>query len=127
MALDNLGKLIRSISNLDTRLRAVENAEPRQPDWTAPTLINSWADTGGAYATAAYYRDQMGVVHLRGRVTGGAFPSDAFVLPVNFRPTATISFNVPTGAVVDVEADGSVRAITGASYIALDGISFRTS
>lgn len=118
--------LARAIEKIDGRLRKHENAEPRQAPWIDPTLLNSWTNTGGAYATAGYFHDSNGMTHLRGRITGGAFPSDAFVIPAHFSPSATISFSVPTGAVVDIEADGSVRVISGTSYVALDGISFRT-
>ncbi len=124
---DEIDYVIQSIKNLDARIRELANLEPIQKAWVVPTLINSWTNSGGAYVTAGYWRDQAGIMHLRGRVTGGAFPSDIFVLPVNYRPTATISFTVPTGAVVDIEADGSVRVISGSSYVALDSISFRTS
>lgn len=124
---DVLDQLARAISNVDGRLRKHENQEVKLQDWVAPALINSWTNSGGAYATAGYWKDPNGIVHLRGRITGGAFPSDAFVLPADYRPTSTLSFAVPTGAVVDVESDGSVRPISGSSYVALDNITFRTS
>lgn len=121
----SLEHLAQAIRNLDSRLRSLANREPIIQSWQVPSLINSWANTGGAYATAGYFKHN-GVVHLRGRVTGGAFASDIFVLPENYRPEATISYNVPTGAVVDIEADGSVRAISGSSYVALDSVTFRS-
>lgn len=125
--MNQLEILAQSIRNLDARIRFLANMEPRLQAWQTPTLINSWSDSGGAYATAGYWKDPWGIVHLRGRITGGAFPSDAFVLPVNYRPEATQSFAVPgtTAAVIDVEADGSVRAISGSGFVSLDSIAFR--
>lgn len=114
----------QAIRNLNARLRTLENREQLLQDWVAPTLINSWANSGGAYATAGYWKDPWGVVHLRGRVTGGAVPSDVFVLPADYRPQATQTFTVP-GGTVDVEANGSVRVLTGAVPYSLDSIAFR--
>lgn len=119
--------LVQSIANLARRVTRVETREQILKAWTAPTLINSWANSGGAYAVAGYWKDPWGIVHLRGRVTGGAFPSDAFVLPADYRPQYTQTFAVPgtTAATVDVEADGSVRAISGTGFVSLDAITFR--
>lgn len=51
-----------------------------------PTLINSWVENSATYQPPIYYKDDMGIVHLEGAVTGGS-ASYVFVLPVGFRPT----------------------------------------
>ena len=53
-----------------------------------PDFISGWKNVDDpAVVTAAFYKDQLGIVHLRGPVTA---PSDAqssiFKLPPGFRP-----------------------------------------
>lgn len=115
----------QAIRSLDARLRALANQQPALQAWVAPTLINAWANTGAPYQLAGYWKDPYGTVHLRGRVDTGVTPSDIFVLPAGYRPEATSSFLLPSTATVDVEADGSVRGVTGATFISLDSITFR--
>jgi hypothetical protein len=109
-----------------------------------------WANYGAGYATAAYYKDPWGVVHLRGLVgsgsdggvgTFGFHATYVFFLPVGYRPPATEQFAVPvqdtltfpSGSIgrVDVSADGGVRLVypgtAGIDSLALDSISFRAS
>lgn len=124
---DTIAQLVQSIAQVNAKLVAFMNRERSLQSWVAPTLINSWANSGGAYATAGYWKDPWGTVHLRGRVTGGGFPTDVFVLPADYRPQYTQTFAVPgtTAGVIDVEADGSVRTISGSGFVTLDAISFR--
>lgn len=56
--------------------------------WTNGTYQNAWTTVAGATA-AAYMKDANGMVHMRGRVTGGASGSSAFVVPAGFRPGGT--------------------------------------
>lgn len=101
--------------------------------WTAPTLVNSWANFGGGFQEAQY-RKVGDIVHLRGLIGGGtAAPVTIFTLPVGFRPPATVLFSpvqnegVYQSARIDVEPDGDVRAfVTGNDFLSLSGISFST-
>ena len=101
------------------------------PAWVAPTLLNAWVNFGGTFANAAYWKDQYGVVHLRGSVRAGAIGSDIFVLPAtgNYRPSADLVFAVPSNSAfgsVTVKANGSVTPLIGSNAIfSLDGITFR--
>lgn len=117
--------LSEAIRNLNAKIDKYAKLKTALQNWVAPTLLNSWANTGGAYQVAGYWKDTDGNVHLRGRVTGGAFPSVIFTLPTGYLPEATGSFTVPTGAVVDVAANGNVSAISGTTYVALDGVIVR--
>ena len=74
-------------------------------DWVAPTLVNSWADTGG-YQTIGY-RKVGDLVYLRGRPTGGTAPSTAFTLPTGFRPTGTYAngpVQITSAGVVSIQS-----------------------
>jgi hypothetical protein len=103
------------------------------PDWTAPTLLNSWANAYGApYEPAGYRKDAVGVVHLRGLLNGGAIGQVCFVLPAGYRPAAiairpVISYG--TAAVlgeVRIDTSGNVTPseIGGTSWFSLSGLSF---
>jgi hypothetical protein len=100
---------------------------------------NSWANDGGAFATAAFYRDPLGTVHLKGAVactvspTGGAV---IFTLPAGYRPSATEVFATPegvgSGQIADIAVTGAGDVqFTGGSEnpgtgaVPIDGITFR--
>ena len=109
-----------------------------------------WTNYGGNFNDAAYYRDQDGVVHLRGLVkandgylppyyfTCGAFgDTDATIgtLPDGYRPAGRSLFTVSSQnkpGRVDAIPDGSVKIEAGypeysaaKDYVSLDGITFR--
>ena len=64
--------------------------------WTNATYQNSWG-TSPSCTPAQYYKDPLGYVHLRGRITGGTSATAAFTLPVGFRP-GSINDLWPCGA-----------------------------
>ncbi len=102
-----------------------------------PPFLNSWTSPMANGQKVAFYKDQVGVVHLRG-VMGEGSPSDpAFVLPPGFRPApgSVLPFAAAcltcapsgTGTVVirtDTEP-GAVEPITPAEIFSLEGITFR--
>lgn len=99
---------------------------------SAPAFTNRWANYDTAnYASASYWRDANGIVHLRGQVKDGAIGSAAFTLPVGYRPLKRRIFStVANGlfAAVLVRDDGQVIPQTGSNAIfSLDGIAFETT
>lgn len=60
--------------------------------WVAPTLTGGWVNAGGAWQVVQY-RKVGDMVQIRGAVKSGAFFSQAFLLPVGFRPPADLDFN----------------------------------
>lgn len=103
------------------------------PTWSAPTLLNSWANYGGAFHNAGYFKDSLGFVHLRGLVKSGTTGYPIFTLPAGYRPTAAHMFSVHAGgaeARVEAVVDGNVyvAAYSGGNnnYVSLDGITFAT-
>ncbi len=102
-----------------------------------PAFENGWENFGpGLYDTAAFSKDPLGVVHLKGSVAGGAIGS-IFTLPVGYRPAKSQFFAVPANnAFGDVlvrglsegGAAGRVQFNTGnTSFTSLDGITFRAA
>jgi hypothetical protein len=97
------------------------------PSPTAPTLAGTWANLALNY-TAGYWRDELGYVHLRGGVGGGAAASTIFTLPVGFRPSAPVRFPIVTDTgygFVQVNAAGTVvHGAGGTTNVYLDPIVF---
>ena len=112
-----------------------------------------WHNYGGGFASAAFYKDQLGIVHLRGlvgsnRSVTGQTPIERmlFRLPAAYRPSSRRAFASigreansqaeVAQARIDVYPDGVVTFITACAvggspcsasggYVTLDGISFR--
>ena len=98
-------------------------------------LGSIWYNLGFGTNTAAFYKDPLGRVHLRGTVKeDGQCPGEVhtiFVLPVGYRPAV-----IEIHAVVSNDAfgratihpDGQVRPDVGSgASFSLDGISFRAA
>lgn len=102
-----------------------------------PGFQNSWSNYGGGYATAAFYKDALGIVHLKGMITSGTIGSVAFTLPPGYTPAEHSYFSVasrvvgsPQTAAATVLSNGSVQIFNtnaGADPVSLNGISFRAS
>jgi hypothetical protein len=86
------------------------------PPWQTLTLQNGWVrGLGGAGPVPAVYRDQLGIVHLKGAVqrSSGSGTTVA-TLPVAFRPLLLRSFAASCAlgpATLQVQASGSVELI----------------
>ena len=100
-----------------------------QPSWTAPTFTNGWLNYGGGFQTVAYYKDFLGIVHVRGLIKSGTLSQPMFTLPAGFRPSATIGFatNTDTGiGNLQVTALGQIQIVSGGTgFVYLDAIQFR--
>lgn len=100
-----------------------------------PGFQTSWVNFGPTtYDTAAFYKDPLGVVHLKGTVSGGAI-GPIFTLPPGYRPAKSQFFPVNAanaygvvlirGTSEGVQA-GRVHFNAGSnSFVSLDGITFR--
>ena len=101
-------------------------------DWNIPTLQNSWVIYSGFFSEPGYWKDDFGVVHLRGVVKDGvvAPATPVFTLPVGYRPPLTEIFAIPTSTgygALYVNVDGLVSISSGGNvWAAMDGITFRT-
>lgn len=98
----------------------------------APTLLNSWVNSGGSSQTAGYWKDPFGDVHLQGLIKDGTVGTSAFTLPLGYRPTKNETFAVIANGsanFVGVNSDGTVPISVTASnvYVSLAGITFRAA
>lgn len=102
-----------------------------------PAFENGWTNFGAnLYDTAAFYKDPLGIVHLKGTVKDGVIGS-IFTLPVGYRPAKSQFFAVPAqNAFGDVlvrglsegAQAGKVHFNAGStSFASLDGITFRAA
>lgn len=105
-----------------------QGTQPTEPV-IAPTFLNAWSNLGSGFTGAGYFKDQSGIVHLRGLVTGGTVGAAIFNLPAGYRPSAQESFAIQSNNVFgrcDVTPAGDVFATAGSNvYFSLSGISFR--
>jgi len=107
-----------------------------------PGFLNSWSNRPGPSETAAFYKDQEDVVHLRGGAESGT-AGTVFRLPVGYRPPSGKIIEVPgscsggiycgsgvarftiDGPGLFPEGDGAVLVPLGATLISFSGITFR--
>lgn len=69
--------------------KAEKDARPKEPEWIFPTLLNGWVLSSNGAFPAQYYKDEIGIVHMNGVITGGAPDTIIFTLPAGFRPKTT--------------------------------------
>ena len=97
------------------------------------SFSGTWANAGGNYLDASYYKDPWGRVHLEGRITGGTSGTAAFTLPSGYRPKGTVAYQVadPAGnsGYVTITSAGVVTptSTSGTPAVNLDSISFRAA
>lgn len=97
------------------------------PVWVLPDLLNGWVNFGGAFATAAFHKDCLGYVHLRGTIKSGTVGSNAFVLPMGYRPLSLLNQGIQTDTglgSIAVFATGNLQMSGGNGFANLDFFTF---
>lgn len=97
-----------------------------------PAFRNNWQNLGGVEQTAAYTKDPLGFVHLRGMVGGGTTFSPIFLLPSGNRPSLNEVFSLITSTgfhrgVLVVGSNGDVYLVAleaGSAFVSLAGVTF---
>lgn len=117
----NLNKIEDGIVNLEnaTAAHLAENATQGNPHgidakankvqetWIIPALQNGWAqDAGGR--PISYYKDTLGRVHIEGRAAGGTLGL-LFTLPVGYRPSTQVVFEIGQKIIIIVQPTGNVN------------------
>ena len=98
-----------------------------------PGFQNSWANAGGGFSTAAFYKDSTGIVHLKGNLSNAADDTVAFTLPVGYRPSQGLFMPAagapaPVAANLVIQSDGDAIptcAGAGSCIAGIDGLTFR--
>lgn len=91
-------------------------------------FLNGWTNYTGSFPDAGYFKDQFNIVRLTGLIKSGTIGTEAFTLPVGYRPSKYIY--LPAGgaqaSVIRIAPDGGVRVHSGSnSYVSLDNVQFR--
>ena len=118
-------------ANGSTGATGIKGGITAPENWNEVTSFNNgWVNYNNGFETAAYYKDQMGIVHLKGTIYGfGGY--SAFTLGSGYYPTKYKEFIVSGNGGTDrieIASSGYVTPIhnTGGYFIiSLDGISFR--
>jgi hypothetical protein len=102
----------------------------------APAFQNSWTNYGAPYNAAGFFKDSLGIVHLKGLIKNGAlgFDKTIFTLPAGYRPAGrelrVICTHLPGTAGgagrLDIDTDGKLIPGQGMTeWYSLDGVTFR--
>jgi hypothetical protein len=95
-----------------------------------PEFSGTWFSSATSYGPVAFYKDQTGIVHLKGPAANSVSGFEIFKLPPGFRPeTGTfLAFPVlcscPEGRLEISGSNGEVQ-IGGGKLVHLEGISFK--
>jgi predicted phage tail protein len=106
----------------------VKEAEILSIGWSNLVPMGSWTDVV-ASQDPGYYKDPVGRVHMRGRVTGGGSGvlNPIIVLPAGWRPGRIVSYATAFNSTcVQIDTAGNVFLAAGPNTdVSLDGIDFR--
>ena len=120
----------RKIDHANRSAELDGKANKKQEDWITPTLLNGW-EQQSVYAEVGYYKDDFGVVHLRGTVRRGEARENVFILPPGYRPNKFVFYSVsvtPGGTTIGsmyVDSNGAVYSYHTGEGLSLNHISFR--
>lgn len=132
----------KTISEIKKQIQKIETDKitTGKEDWHEigatgePAFQNSWVNYNAHlvspyYATAGFYKDELGFVHLKGLVKSGTLSTIIFTLPEGYRPLERHLFDAQSDGAngrVDVSADGTVLQQGGSTgYLSLEGIIFK--
>lgn len=103
---------------LTVELLAHRHLFPLDPSsWIAVAFVGGWGNLG-APAQVVQFRKVGDEVQIRGVMTGGAIGAVAFVLPIGFRPPATMYVaGASNGAYgqMSIDAAGNVTPMVGSA------------
>ena len=115
-------------------LKVSSTATIGQENWRGVNFHNGWVNYDNTYNHAGFFKDSLGIVHLKGLVRSGAigWGKVIFQLPAGYRPAARCLFacctNPDTIGRIDIETNGYIYATKGDNgWISLDGLTFRAA
>lgn len=126
--MDNAAEVIND--NFE-ELKAGKVSKKQEP-WIEPSMINGWVNFSDDYNKFGFFKDEMGMVHLKGMIKSG--DGVIFTLPVGYRPFARAYFPTMSRgggrdglAIINIFKEGAIRpgSLQGNDWLTLDGISFR--
>lgn len=112
------------LSAIDAEI--AEKANKVQEAWIFPTILNGWIDINPS-RPVGYYKDETGIVRLRGRLSTGSTSLPPFILPSGYFVGSSQYFSASSDsgfAKLTVNFAGNIICSKN-DNISLDGISFR--
>jgi hypothetical protein len=106
----------------------------QQEPWRAAELAEGYQEFGGDYNPVQYFRDSLGIVHLRGTLRSSApvgvmEAGVLFTVPAGYRPEFIENHLACAGTAVgkvEIFPDGKVFLSSDShTWVSLDGITFR--
>lgn len=92
-----------------------------------PSYENSWSTNG---FVAAFRKNALGDVQIRGNIASGTIGQTAFTLPDGYRPPVQLDFAVPSNALygqLRVLTSGAVRPVVGSNADFALNVTFRAA
>ncbi len=95
-----------------------------------PKFSGTWFSSGTSYGPVAFYKDQTGIVHLKGPAANSVSGDEIFRLPLGFRPDPGTFLAFPVLCVclenkLEISgSNGEVRVANGKT-VSLEGIAFK--
>ncbi|MBB6674502.1 hypothetical protein [Cohnella nanjingensis] len=132
---DILSSGISSVNSIISTLQSTK-AQKQQPQWIAPTLLNGWVNES-YFSSVGYYKDDLGIVHLRGLIKAGNTESGKVLLrlPKGYIPAASTALPVISSdgmsayaGTLNIFTDGTLNIGFGIRnvWLSLEGLTFRT-
>ena len=94
-----------------------------------PAFESSWVNfDSGTHAQAAFYKNPLGTVYIKGLVKTGTLNFAIFTLPSGYRPSEKLHFSTTSNSLfgnLTVSANGEVRLEQGSNVWASINCSFR--
>jgi len=120
-------------SDITSALNEVNEKFLTQESWTLPTLLNGWVNFGGAFAGVAFFKDAVGIVHIKGVIKSGTTTvgTELFILPAGYRPAKYELFTCATGSgnyvlqINSVSGAAELQTAASAGATSISGVSFR--
>jgi hypothetical protein len=117
-------------------LEAVTQSEAFHLVGTAgePPFQNGWGNFGDIFSEAGFFKDALGIVHLKGTLSGPGNSTTAFTLPEGYRPAEALVMPAAgagaggIGAILIIGQNGQLAptcAGGGPCNVGLDGLAFR--
>ncbi len=115
-----LQEVVREVDDVETRVSVLEitKANRQQPQWIAPTLLNGWVNFGAPASTIGYFKDEMGFVHVKGKIKSGTIGANALIFLVGYRPLENHTITTTSNGVYgnfNILPDGSLLTIAGSN------------
>ena len=124
LAVDGTGTKFPTVDAVNAGLAAKANVA--QEAWITPTLLNGWVNAVGN--EIQFYKDNFGIVRMRGSASGGVFATTVFTFPVGYRPARNFGTNTSSGVgyngYINILTTGAVWFRVGASNN-VDNITFK--